>query len=78
MKLNRNFLLITGIAILLITCLLVWRPWPGNVAIKDDSDPGKGAALSSSRNLESVSPIAGLNDWKELDDPVHRLGAAVR
>ena len=70
MKLNRNFLLITGIAVLLITCLIIWRPWPGSVAINDESDPGKGATLSSSRNLESVSSIAGLNDWKELDDPV--------
>ena len=70
MKLNRNFLLITGIAVLLITCLIIWRPGPGNIAINDESDLGKGATLSSSRNLESVSSIAGLNDWKELDDPV--------
>ena len=70
MKLNRKFLLITGIAILLLTCLLIWRPWSGNVVINDDPDPGKGATLSNSRNLESVSSIAGLNDWKELDDPV--------
>ena len=69
MKMNRNSLLIVGIAALLIAVFVIWSPFSQDAETAGPDSEGR-AFLSESGTVKSVSSIPRSNDWNELDNPI--------
>ncbi len=70
MKMNRNSLLIVGIAALLIAAFAIWGPFSQDARTDAGPESGKGAFLPDSGTTKSVSSLARSNGWNNLDNPV--------